>query len=315
MTLAEQREAVALNIRAYRKAWRDYDAKHGEIFNPIEQRRLRAVLERARAEVRSGAAAPLRALDLGSGTGNVTRHLVELGFDTTASDVSPDLLRVVSERLPGVRTELIDGLGLSTFADASFDLVTAYSVLHHVPDYLAMVGEAVRVLRPGGVLVIDHEASDDFWVKGGCVDAFRRAMREEQASRPGWWNPARRPWQRHLDPRELVLRFNMRFRPKAVFCVEGDLHTWAFDHVEWDSVEGRLAAAGAEVVEAEEYLVYRDEYPRRVWEEYRESCSDMRVLIARKGSQVARRGVADLEDERPVAHAAAREGRDLGEVD
>jgi SAM-dependent methyltransferase len=282
MTPDEQREAVELNVRAYRRMWRRYDRSHGEIFNPVEQERLRGALERAAAEIRSPAGGTRRALDVGSGTGNVTRHLVEMGFDVTAADVSPELLRVVERRLPGVRTHRLGGLALDGVDDGSFDIVSAYSVLHHVPDYLAMVEEIVRVLRPGGIAFIDHEASDEFWRKDGCLKEFERAVQEARRSRPGLWNPDRRRWQRFLIPSKYLFAWRLRFRPEKIFCVEGDIHTWAADHVEWSAVEGRLVAAGAEVVGAEEYLVLREDYPRAVWERYRERCSDMRTLSARK---------------------------------
>jgi ubiquinone/menaquinone biosynthesis C-methylase UbiE len=282
MTPEEQREAVAMNVRAYRKMSRKYDASHGEIFNPVEQVRLRGALERAVADVGSGGASPLRALDVGSGTGNVTRHLVELGLEVTAADVSPELLRVVADRLPGVETRQLDGLGLGGIDDESFDVVTAYSVLHHVPDYLGMVDEIVRVLRPGGIVYLDHEASDEFWRKDGCLADFERALRSERESRPGWWNPDRKRWQRFLIPSRYLFHLKLRYRPEAVWCVEGDIHTWDFDHVEWNRVEERLELAGTGVVGAEEYLVYHEAYPRRLWESYRERCSDMRCLVARK---------------------------------
>jgi len=282
MTPQEQREAVELNVRAYRKMWRKYDDAHGEIFNPVEQARLHSALERAARAIRSGGGTRPRALDIGAGTGNVARHLVELDFEVTAADVSPELLGVVEERLPGVRTQRLDGFGLAGVDDASFDIATVYSVLHHVPDYLAMVDEMVRVVRPGGVVYIDHEASDQFWEKDGCLEDFERALEEERRSRPGWWNPARRRWQRYLIPGKYVFALKLRYRPQAIFSVEGDVHTWAADHVEWGEVEARLAAAGADVVAAEEYLVFREEYPHALWEEYRERCSDMRALTARK---------------------------------
>lgn len=42
-------------------------------------------------------------------------------------------------------------------------MVATYSVLHHVPDYLKIVDEFVRVLKPGGVIYIDHEVSPSYW--------------------------------------------------------------------------------------------------------------------------------------------------------
>ena len=63
--------------------------KHDEIFNRVEQARLRASLVRAAGEIRSGGRA---ALDLGSGTGNVTAHLLDLGFQVTWCHVTRHFL-------------------------------------------------------------------------------------------------------------------------------------------------------------------------------------------------------------------------------
>ncbi|MBW8873277.1 MAG: methyltransferase domain-containing protein, partial [Leifsonia sp.] len=41
-------------------------------------------------------------LDLGAGTGKLTAALVERGFDVTAVDPSPEMLRVLGERIPDV---------------------------------------------------------------------------------------------------------------------------------------------------------------------------------------------------------------------
>jgi SAM-dependent methyltransferase len=44
--------------------------------------------------------------------------------------------------------------GLMPFDDASFDLVTSFGVLHHIPNVTTVVNEVVRVLRRGGLFVV-----------------------------------------------------------------------------------------------------------------------------------------------------------------
>jgi SAM-dependent methyltransferase len=46
------------------------------------------------------------------------------------------------------------------FADASFELVYISHVLHHLPDHRAAVGEAYRVLKPGGVMIAIETVDD-----------------------------------------------------------------------------------------------------------------------------------------------------------
>ncbi len=51
-----------------------------------------------------------------------------------------------------------------TFRVGEFDLVTSYSVLHHLPDYVSALRTLCGYLKKGGVVYIDHEASPYYWV-------------------------------------------------------------------------------------------------------------------------------------------------------
>jgi ubiquinone/menaquinone biosynthesis C-methylase UbiE len=71
-----------------------------------------------------------------------------VGIDLTAAAVEAVRRRLALEGLDG-DVRLGDAEALP-FADASFDLVYAYGVLHHTPDTPGAVAELRRVLRPGG---------------------------------------------------------------------------------------------------------------------------------------------------------------------
>lgn len=282
-TKEEQEAEVERNVRAYRKAHRRYNRNHGEIFNEIEQTRLHTSLAAAVSEIRSPGR-PLRALDVGCGSGNVTSHALDLDLHVVAADVSPEFLRTVSRRFDGAPLETIrlNGIDLSPIPDGAFDLVTAYSVLHHIPNYLEMVAEMYRVLRRGGVIYLDHEVNDRFWESGGCLQALGEEVRERAVSATDWWNPARRRWQRFLMPSKYVARARSAIDPDWWWKVEGDIHTWKEDHIEWHRIVDLLEGRGGQVVLCEDYLVFRAEYPADLYERYRETCSDMRVMAVRK---------------------------------
>lgn len=280
---ADAQTLVEQSVRAYSRAHRRYERRHPEIFNEVEQARIRAGLETALRLMDDPPANP-RALDLGCGTGNITGHLVALGAKVVAADVSPEFLAVVDARYrdADVTTLRVSGVDLATLEDGSVDLAAAYSVLHHVPDYLGMVAELVRVVRPGGAVYLDHEVNDNFWSSGGCLEDFGAALIDRRARLGGWWSPDRKVWQRYLIPSKYVFAARMRLDPGWPFKQEGDIHTWPHDHIEWDRIAAVLAEAGAEVVAQEDYLVYRSDYPRDLWEQFRDRCSDMRMLIARR---------------------------------
>jgi SAM-dependent methyltransferase len=278
---------VERSVRAYRRASRAYERRHPEIFNDHEQQRLARALAAAAAEVRSAGDIGARpcALDLGCGTGNLTKRLLEAGCDVLAADVSPHFLRIVDKRYRGsgrVRTVRLSGVDLRGIEDESVDLVAAYSVLHHIPDYVGVLDEVERVLRPGGVVFLDHEVTEAFWEPDGCVVAFHRALQEHALARPGLWNPARRRWQRFLIPSNYVHRVRRMLDKTYPFGVEGDIHVWASDHVEWPLLDERLEALGFETLHREDYLGYSAEYPRELYDEWTGRCADMRLLVARK---------------------------------
>lgn len=93
------------------------------------------------------------ALDVGCGEGRFCRELAARGIRTIGLDPTASLLAEARRRdprgdyRPG-RAEALD------FADASFDLVVSYLTLIDITDIRRAIPEMVRVLRPGGSLLI-----------------------------------------------------------------------------------------------------------------------------------------------------------------
>jgi len=106
---------------------------------------------------------PLRdsvALDYGCGTGDWGVLLATEGARVTLLDLSPVGVEVglrrarasgVEARVRGVARDASD---LSCFADGEFDLVFANAAVHHTVKYSNALQELVRVIRPGGTIVL-----------------------------------------------------------------------------------------------------------------------------------------------------------------
>jgi SAM-dependent methyltransferase len=99
----------------------------------------------------------LRVLDVGCGSGLLSRLLARQGAHVTGVDLSPTLVARAVEREAaeplGIAYQVGDGADLRTWADGSFALVTANMVLMDAEDGAGLLREAGRLLAPGGRLV------------------------------------------------------------------------------------------------------------------------------------------------------------------
>jgi ubiquinone/menaquinone biosynthesis C-methylase UbiE len=96
---------------------------------------------------------PLDVVDLGCGTGTTAIRLAAAGAGVTGVDADPEILRRARGKEGAEAVEWRSGRVEETgLADASCDRVVLSLVLHHLPDpaKLTTLGEARRLLRPGG---------------------------------------------------------------------------------------------------------------------------------------------------------------------
>lgn len=282
-------DLIAYNKEAHDKVASSYDEKHIEIFNPTEQRRIRHALEQAISEIKTGSKPP-KILDFGAGTGNLTGHLLDLLANVMAADVSPGCLDQLKLKLGGsdrLQTIILNGEDLSNIKDDSFDMVATYSVLHHVPDYLKIVDEFVRVLKPGGVIYIDHEVSPSYWGEDSIYLAYLEELGDrflkDHLYELGITHGKVKKTKALIDR---LYTFVMRRLAKKTLSEQlssdGDIHVYKHDHIEWGDIESRLMHSCKTLIK-HDYLVCREVGdPPPVWGKWRDSCVDMRLIIAGK---------------------------------
>jgi SAM-dependent methyltransferase len=115
--------------------------------------------ERRRAlllgEVRRGE----RVLDLGCGAGRFVAALRDAGADVVGVELAEAALERARRNAPGADLRLLARDGSVPLAHGEVDLVWCSEVLEHVPDTIALLTEARRVLKRGGRLLVtvpDH---------------------------------------------------------------------------------------------------------------------------------------------------------------
>ena len=120
--------------------------------------------------------------DIGAGTGFMTAGLAPLVKRVYVVDGSASMLEVAKKNLSewdNVEYHEADGSHLP-FPEESLDAVFANMYLHHTIDPLAAIQEMVRVLRPGGRLVItDMDEHPYAWLKDEMADVWQGFQRDQ----------------------------------------------------------------------------------------------------------------------------------------
>jgi SAM-dependent methyltransferase len=119
------------------------------LIDDLQFRAMRRALAMARIAPGS------RILDVGCGTGRWVRRYLELGHRPTGVDATLGMLRIARQQ--GTAPPLLAGEAFRLpFSDAAFDCVTDVTVVQHIPVELQpkAIGEMVRVLKPGGRLIL-----------------------------------------------------------------------------------------------------------------------------------------------------------------
>lgn len=147
---------LAANVAVHSHLAKVYDSSEPH-FRPENQDKVRHRLAGlAQAHGRTAL------LDIGCGTGFVLRLAVPLFDRLVGIDATPAMLERAAVAAPGARLHhgAAEALPLD---DDSVDVATAYSVLDHLEDPVAVLREARRVLKPGGAFYADLIPHRLYW--------------------------------------------------------------------------------------------------------------------------------------------------------
>jgi len=145
-------------------------------------------------------------LDVGCGEGRFCRMLAARGARTTGIDPTATLIQTARARQPGgiFHEAVAEALPL---VEASMDLVVSYVALVDIPDYRAAIREMVRVLRPGGRMVVANlngfsTATTKFWARDEDGNKLHWTMDNymtERSARAEWADMSIINWHRPLS--------------------------------------------------------------------------------------------------------------------
>jgi SAM-dependent methyltransferase len=106
-----------------------------------------------------GSHEPRQAVDLGAGTGKLTRLLLARGLEVTAVEPADGMREQLAAAVPGARVLAGSGEAVPV-GDGAADVLLSAQAWHWV-DPVAAVPEAARVLRPGGTLGLVWNVRDE----------------------------------------------------------------------------------------------------------------------------------------------------------
>jgi SAM-dependent methyltransferase len=166
-------------------------AREYELGRPLWPEEL---LDRVVSDVRLDADAEV--LDLGAGTGKLTRALVPRFRRVIAVEPDAAMLAVLQDVVPGAEARLGSGEAIPA-VDGEVDAVFSAEAFHWFASDES-VGEIARILRPGGVLVILWNIGIDYDHMGDEAEAVIQEM-FERGGAPGIGKVLSGDWRRPLE--------------------------------------------------------------------------------------------------------------------
>lgn len=114
-------------------------------------------------------------LDVGCGTGDFILLAKNQGWQVTGTELSTSSAAFV-ERHHGIPVLTFDSsLSQLALTDDSFDVITAWHVVEHLPSPREELGEMFRLLKPGGMLVVEVP-NLDYWARKSYMEPLSVQM-------------------------------------------------------------------------------------------------------------------------------------------
>ncbi|GIV97095.1 MAG: methyltransferase type 11 [Herpetosiphonaceae bacterium] len=218
-----------------------YDRKHAFVFE--YGRELIGLLDPKPGE---------RILDIGCGTGHLTRAIADAGALVLGIDSSPEMIERARSAYPGLDFQLADARSFAL--PGSFDAIFSNAALHWIPQADQVAARIAENLKPGGRLVVEMAGRGNV---ARIIAAVREVLRElvQVEVEHGWYFPSIGEYAGVLERCGLEVRYAALFdRPTRLEDGEQGLRNWLamFGGRMLDIVPGELREPA--IAKAEERL-------------------------------------------------------------
>jgi len=266
------------NEKVHNKIANKYNSRHIEIYNDIEQSRINNVISKL-LELINKNNDKIEVLDYWSWTWNLTKFFLQNNCNVTSIDISDESLNFLQKLFLKYKKKLtvkkFDWYDIP-FKDLSFDVVATYSVLHHIPDYMKAISDMIRVIKKWWYLYIDHESNINHWNPSNNLLKYRKlydSLYHKVKSIVFTWEIFEFSFWKWVFIRKFI-------NPRYV--VEGDIHVWKDDFIDWEKIINYLEDNWFEIVENVDYLQYHPYVSVDIYEKFKNNVSDTKYIIARK---------------------------------
>ena len=153
---------------------------------------------------------PGTVLDLGCGTGSLSLLALEAGHRVIGVDLAPTMVAAARQKCAGYDARFTVGdAAAPDVADGSVDAVLARHLLWTLPDPLGALARWVRLVRPGGRLVL----IEGRWGPGGDGTPYAQ-------------DAGTMPWRGGVRAEELVAALDPLVERLEVHCLSGESALW-----------------------------------------------------------------------------------------